>query len=57
MVAGSLRNMFYGFDEQGADNDFKFWYSADNDDYRLRIVFNAGVQVAYPDEIVVGATA
>lgn len=53
LVAGSLRNMFYGFDEEGSENEFKFWYSADNDDYRLRIVFNAGVQVAYPEEIVV----
>ena len=53
IVAGSLRNMFYGFDEEGSDNEFKFWYSPDNDDYRLRIVFNAGVQVAYPEEIVV----
>ena len=53
IVAGSLRNMFYGFDEEGADHEFKFWYSPDNDDYRLRIVFNAGVQVAYPEEIVV----
>lgn len=53
IVAGSLRNMFYGFDEEGSDHEFKFWYSPDNDDYRLRIVFNAGVQVAYPEEIVV----
>lgn len=53
IVAGSVRNMFYGFDEEGSDNEFKFWYSPDNDDYRLRIVFNAGVQVAYPEEIVV----
>lgn len=55
LVAGSLRNMFYGFDEEGSDNEFKFWYSPDNDDYRLRIVFNAGVQVAYPEEVVVTA--
>ena len=53
IVAGSLRNMFYGFDEDNSENEFKFWYSPDNDDYRLRIVFNAGVQVAYPEEIVV----
>ena len=53
IVAGSLRNMFFGFDEEGSENEFKFWYSPDNDDYRLRIVFNAGVQVAYPEEIVV----
>lgn len=51
IVAGSLRNMFYGFDEEGSDHDFKLWYSEDNDEYRFKAVFNAGVQVAYPNEI------
>lgn len=53
IVGGSLRNMFYGFDEDGSENEFKFWFSNDADEYRLKIVFNAGVQVAYPEEIVV----
>lgn len=53
IVAGSRRNMFFGFDESNADHEFKFWYSPDNDEYRLRVVFNAGVQVAFPNEIVV----
>jgi len=53
IVAGSRRNMFFGFDESNADHEFKFWYSPDNDEYRLRVVFNAGVQVAFPNEVVV----
>lgn len=55
MVAGSLRNMVLGFDEEGSEHDFKFWFSEDNDEYRLKAVFNLGVQVAFPDEIVLTA--
>ena len=53
IVAGSKYNMFYGFDIDSTDREFKFWYSEDNDEYRLRIVFNAGVQVAFPNEVVI----
>ena len=53
IVAGSKENMFIGFDLEGADKEFKLWYSEDNDTYRLRIVFNAGVQVAFPNEVVI----
>lgn len=52
LVGGSLNNIFYGFDENGSENDFRLWYSEDNDEMRLRVIFNAGVQVAFPDEIV-----
>ena len=52
-VAGSRRNLFYGFDEEGSEQEFKFWYSDDNDEYRMKVVFNAGVQVAFPNEVVV----
>ena len=53
IVASSKENMFIGFDLEGADKEFKLWYSEDNDTYRLRIVFNAGVQVAFPNEVVI----
>ena len=53
IVAGSKYNMFYGFDIDSTDREFKLWYSEDNDEYRLRIVFNAGVQVAFPNEVVI----
>lgn len=43
---------FYGCDLAGDKEDFKIWYSEDNDEYRIRIAFTAGVQVAYPDEAV-----
>ena len=33
---------------------FDLWYSKDNREYRLAVQFNAGTQVAYPNEVVVG---
>lgn len=54
IVAGRLSNMFYGVDMMSDSETFKFWYSDDNQEFRLAVSFNAGVQVAYPDQIVVG---
>jgi hypothetical protein len=56
MVAGQLdKNFFYGCDLMNDEEKFEFWYSQDNREFRLAIEFNAGVQVALPDEIVFGA--
>lgn len=57
IVAGSLDNMFYGCDMMGDEEKFEMWYSLDFREYRLALSFNAGVQVAFPDEIVVGGIA
>lgn len=54
LVAGSLSNMFYGTDMQGDEEKVDLWYSQDNREFRLAIEFNAGVQVAYPDECIIG---
>ena len=43
---------FYGCDLVSDKDDFKIWYSEDNDEYRIRIAFTAGVQVAFTDENV-----
>lgn len=54
IVAGDLKNnFFYGTDMSGDEEVFDFWYSKDNQEFRLAIKFNAGVQVAFPDQIVV----
>lgn len=56
IIAGQLdKNFFYGCDLEGDEEKFEFWYSQDNREFRLDIEFNAGVQVAYPDMIVLGA--
>ena len=52
MVAADPENIFYGVDMEGDDEKFDLWYSKDNQEFRLAINFNAGVQVAFPDEIV-----
>ena len=36
---------------------FELWYSKDFNEYRLAIQFNLGLQVAFPDEIVIGGVA
>lgn len=52
VVAGSLSNFFYGCDMVNDEEKFEFWYSQDFREFRLAIEFNAGVQIAYPNEIV-----
>ena len=44
---------FYGCDLTGDKEEFKIWYSEDNDEYRIRIAFIEGQQVAFPDEAVI----
>ena len=52
IVAADPENIYYGVDMEGDDEKFDLWYSKDNQEFRLAINFNAGVQVAFPDEIV-----
>lgn len=54
LVAGSLSNMFYGCDLADDKEVYRLWYSEDNGEFRFRAEFNVGVQVAYPDEMVLG---
>lgn len=55
LVGGRLSNFFYGYDVEDAPESFDLWYSKDNREFRLAVEFNAGVQVAFPDEVVLGA--
>ena len=58
IVAGDLKgNFFYGTDLEGDQEVFDLWYSKDNQEFRLAIKFNAGVQVAFPDQVVVKTVA
>lgn len=54
-IGASLKNLVFGTDMMGDDEAFDFWYSKDNQEFRLVVKFNAGVQVAFPDEVVLGA--
>lgn len=58
IVAGDLKgNFFYGTDLEGDQEVFDLWYSKDNQEFRLAVKFNAGVQVAFPDQVVVKTIA
>ena len=52
IVAGNPEHIFYGCDIEGAEKAIEMWYSQDFRENRLAIEFNAGVQVAFPSEIV-----
>ena len=53
IVAGRASNFYYGTDMEGDEEKFEFWYSQDNREFRFVAEWNAGVQVAFPNEIVV----
>lgn len=57
IIAGRLSNMFYGTDLEGDEEKFDLFYSKDNQEFRLVIEFTAGVQVAFPDRVVLGTIA
>ena len=57
IVAAVDDNIYYGTDMMGDEEEFKLWFSDDEDKFRLKAVWNAGVQVAFPDEVVVGTIA
>lgn len=56
-VGADPQNLFYGCDMLDDKETVDFWYSKDNREYRLAVQFNAGTQVAYPSEVVVGTIA
>lgn len=57
MVAGRLSNFFYGVDAEDDKDTFDFWYSRDAQEFRLAVDFACGVQIAYPNEIVLAKQA
>ncbi|MBR2014122.1 MAG: hypothetical protein IJ998_01720 [Alistipes sp.] len=57
IYAGSAANFVFGTDMLDGKETFDLWYSQDNQAFRLAIKFNAGVQVAFPDEVVVATLA
>lgn len=54
IIGADAENIYFGVDMEGDEEKFDLWYSQDNQEFRLAINFNAGVQVAFPDEVVVG---
>jgi hypothetical protein len=52
MFLGRLNNFFVGTDLANELEEYKFWYSVDNDIVRFRATMKYGVQFAFPDQIV-----
>lgn len=55
--AGSKSNFVYGVNLEDGDEIFDLWYSKDNRAFRVAIEFTAGVQYAWPEEVVMGTRA
>jgi hypothetical protein len=51
-LAGDPNKMFYGTDLEGGNEQFKLWFSDDNDMWRIKVNWNSGVQYAFSDEMV-----
>ena len=57
IVAADPENLFVGVDMVDDAEKFDFWYSKDNDEFRLNIQYNLGAQIAFPDQVVKGGLA
>lgn len=53
IYASTYENMVYGADLMEDKEDIRLWFSDDNDKFRLKIKWNAGVNTLYPDMVVV----
>ncbi len=63
-LAGSLKilgtypkNLYYGCDMEGDNEDIDMWWSQDNRTFRLEVLWNSGVQIAFPSEVALGTFA
>lgn len=63
-LAGSLKvlgtfaeNLVYGCDMEGDAEDIDIWFSQDNRNFRMQAKWNSGVQIAFPNHVVLGAFA
>lgn len=45
-------NLFYGTDMEGDSEDIDLWYSRDDRVFKLEVLWNSGVQIAFPAHVV-----
>ena len=57
MLATYDDNLYYGTDREGDAEEFKLWFSDDDDVFKCKIQWNSGVQFAFPDQVVLGTIA
>lgn len=51
------KNLFYATDMEGDEEAIDLWYSKDDRVFKLEALWNSGVQIAYPDMVVLGEVA
>lgn len=54
ILAGHPKDWFYGCDLSDANEELKVWYSDDQDEVRMKALWNSGVQIAFVDEVKLG---
>lgn len=57
ILASYKNNMYYGCDAVNDKEEIKLWFSDDDDLFKLKVKWNAGVQFAFPDRVVLGTLA
>ena len=57
ILATFPQNLFYGCDMEDDNEDIDLWYSKDDRVFKLEALWNSGVQIAYPDMVVLGEIA
>lgn len=53
VIALIPNEVVYGCDLENDFETFKFWFSEDNDTFRLKVAFGCGVQVAFPSNTII----
>lgn len=48
------KNLFYGCDMEGDEELIKIWFSDDADLFKLKAEWNSGMQIAFPNMVVLG---
>ena len=57
IVATFPQNLFYACDMEDDNEDIDLWYSKDDRVFKLEALWNSGVEIAYPDMVVLGEIA
>lgn len=57
IYASQSENMFFGTDMLDDAEEIKIWFSDDDDVWKYKVQFTAGVEVAFPDRVVLAALA
>lgn len=57
IVGTFAKNLFYGCDMENDEEVIEIWWSQDDRNFKLAAEWNSGVQIAFPNMVVIGATA